>query len=54
MHQEPFELPTYLDMFRESPWQAVKEIGGAALILGFVAVIVYLKDILLWIERSLP
>ncbi len=51
---EPFELPTYLEMFIESPWRAVKEIAACAFILALMFGAFFLKDILMWVERSLP
>jgi hypothetical protein len=52
--QQPFELPTYLDMIRKSPRQAAKEILSCAAILALMFAALYLKEILLWIEGVLP
>lgn len=41
----------YMQMFRESPGRALQEIGAAALILALIFGALYLKQILLWIER---
>jgi len=51
--QEPFQLPTYLDMIRQSPRQAVKEILSCAFILALMAGALYFKEILFWIEGVL-
>jgi len=48
------ELPTYLSMIKESPRQAIKEILTCALILALMFGALYFKEILVWVERSLP
>ena len=41
----------YLQIFRESPWLALQEIGAAILIIALMFGALYLKQILLWIEK---
>jgi ATP-dependent helicase/DNAse subunit B len=48
--QEPFQLPTYLDMIKESPKRAIKEILTCAFIMALMAGALYFKEILWWIE----
>jgi hypothetical protein len=48
---EPFELPTFLDVIKASPWQAVKEILSCAAILALMIAALYFKEILGWVEK---
>jgi hypothetical protein len=48
-----YDLPTYLEMIRHSPWQAVKQIITCAIILTMMFGVLFLKEILLWIEGVL-
>ena len=48
-----YDLPTYLDMIRRSPWQAAKEIMSCVAILAVMFGACWLKEILLWIERAI-
>jgi len=50
---EPYRLASYLMAIKQSPWQAVKEIGACALILALMFGALWLKEILLWAEGVL-
>ncbi len=50
MQSESFRLPTFLDVIRQSPWQAAKEIAACAFILALMIAALYFKEILGWVE----
>ena len=52
--ESEFRLPTFIEVIKAEPWQAVKEILSCAAILALMIAALYFKEILGWVEGVLP